>query len=117
MLNLVKAYIKNRINRKIWRKRNLHNFTENVSVSTWNRLTVGNATYGEINAFMAAEEGNLHIGNYCSIAPGVQFMVNAEHPLNYLSTYPFRTIFSGGAGITTRYQKATLLWRMMYGLG
>lgn len=91
MLHVVKTYIKN----KIYRKRNSHNYTQNFASGTWERVTVGNETYGEINAFMAAEEGGLHIGNYCSIAEGVQFMVSMEHPLNFLSTYPFRTIYWG----------------------
>lgn len=92
MLHVVKNYIKN----KIYRKRNPHNYTSSCDFHTWNRLTVGNATYGKINAGMCGQEGELHIGNYCSIASGVQFLVSLEHPLHYLSTYPFRTINWGG---------------------
>ena len=60
--------LKNWIKYRIWRSRNPHNYTSNCAFGTFERVTSGTATYGEINAFMAAEEGCLHIGNYCSIA-------------------------------------------------
>lgn len=87
----------------IWRKKNPHNYTTNGTCSTWNRVTVGNATYGDIHAEMAGEEGKLLIGHYCSIGSGVRFLVSMEHPTNLLSTYPFRAMILGnGCDAVTR---------------
>ena len=35
-------------------------------------------------------------GKYCSIAPGVKFLLDVDHDINLPSTYPFRTIIQGG---------------------
>lgn len=32
----------------------------------------------------------LKIGNYCSIAPQVMFILSADHNIKYISTYPFK---------------------------
>lgn len=83
------------IKKIIYKKKNSHNFTRNQEFSTWSRVTVGNETYGDIHAAMAGKDGHLYIGNYCSIAAGIKFLVSVEHPLNNLSTYPFRVMMLG----------------------
>lgn len=35
----------------------------------------------------------LIIGDFCSIADGVLFIVSAEHNANAISTYPFKTFY------------------------
>ncbi|MFI3284164.1 MAG: CatB-related O-acetyltransferase [Erysipelotrichaceae bacterium] len=33
----------------------------------------------------------LYIGSFCSIVEGVVFMLCCDHPINHLSTFPFKT--------------------------
>ena len=37
----------------------------------------------------------MRIGNWCSIAPNVTFVINSEHPTDALSTYPFKVKLLG----------------------
>lgn len=58
--------------------------------------TVGRHTYG-VSArtiFLApsANPPSVSIGHFCSFAPGVVILANADHPKNLPSTYPFRTM-------------------------
>ena len=81
----LKLYIK-----KIkWRWANRHNFTTaiNTEVSTKN-VQVGNFTYGPIRILSAVDKSKLIIGSFCSIAEGVLFILNSDHPLDLVSTYP-----------------------------
>ena len=53
-------------------------------------VTVGRATYGEINLCTFNTNSKLIIGNYCSIAGEVVFVLDAEHNINTISTYPYK---------------------------
>lgn len=88
-------FFKRMLKKIYFRKKNRRNNTTLKSPFPVNRVVIGHSTYGEIYAEVAGEKGMLHIGNYCSIAPGVKFLVSVEHPLNYLSTYPFRVMMLG----------------------
>lgn len=75
-----------------WRKINRHNFTEaGDRAFDFKRVKIGKGTYGIINLYQFSNEsmGNLTIGNFCSIAPDVSFLIDGEHAYNTLSTYPF----------------------------
>ncbi|MBN1777969.1 MAG: CatB-related O-acetyltransferase [Clostridiales bacterium] len=55
------------------------------------KVNVGNGTYGELNVHAFGDENEgLSIGNYCSIAENVHFLLGGNHPMDTLSTYPFR---------------------------
>ena len=56
------------------------------------RVNVGNGTYGTINVFQFDNKsvGVLNIGNFCSIAPDVSFLIDGEHTYTSLTTYPFK---------------------------
>lgn len=87
VINSLKLYLK-----KIkWRRANRHNFTfaVNAEVSVKN-VTVGNYTYGPIKILSAVEKSKLKIGAFCSIAEGVLFVLNSEHPTDLISTYPIK---------------------------
>lgn len=76
-----------------WRKKNKDNFTTigkyNFDI---NKVSVGKGTYGEINVKQFEKNCcELTIGNYCSIAPEVVFLVDGEHSYKNISTYPFAT--------------------------
>lgn len=89
-LRKIKQDIKYVQKKMLWRKINSHNMTELNSDVDISFIEVGANTYGPINASISCDNSYLKIGNYCSIAPDVMFLVSAEHPLNHISTYPFR---------------------------
>ena len=53
-------------------------------------VNVAVKTYGDLNVNSSSNHSKLYIGNYCSVASGVLFLLNSEHPLNHISTYPFK---------------------------
>ena len=75
-----------------WRNKNKHNFTNINTIFDISRVKIGNYTYGNIDVkTFTKEETYLTIGNFCSVADDVIFMLGNEHPLDRISTYPFRT--------------------------
>jgi acetyltransferase-like isoleucine patch superfamily enzyme len=94
----IKTAVKRRFRNQVWHKRNKHNFTTCVnSPEIMSRIFVGNATYGLIDVHADSYNGiddppNLYIGNYCSIAAEVKFLLQAEHRLDALSTFPFKAM-------------------------
>ena len=86
ILNKIKLYKMQRY----WRKKNQHNTTFAVNMFNSDLVKVGKATYGGVKVLSFNAEQKLFIGNYCSIGPEVVFILSADHPLNYISTFPFR---------------------------
>jgi Acetyltransferase (isoleucine patch superfamily) len=79
---------------KQWRERNPHNFTKvNVASNNIKNISVGNGTYGEITAFNDSFDKKLIIGNYCSLALNVTFLVARDHKLVTASSFPFKQIY------------------------
>lgn len=83
--------IKKRIDKLIfkcrWIKNNGHNYTTVNSVFGLNQVTVGKKTYGELNVNLGTNpERKIQIGNFCSIAPGVTFIIN-PHNYHFFSTW------------------------------
>lgn len=56
---------------------------------------IGNYSYGIINV-SSDTDNKLIIGNYCSIAENVKFLLGLDHPTNLVSTYPFKSYFMSG---------------------
>lgn len=79
-----------------WRRRNADNFTrlkgDNNNIDL---ATVGTATYGAVKLCAYGDTCRVRVGSYCSIAPDVTFVINNEHPLDRISTYPFRDMLLG----------------------
>jgi len=84
--------IRLRLERKQWRKDNSHNSTEMVNFFDRSCITVGNYTYGGIQIYNYNRGQCIRIGNYCSIAKDVMFILNADHPTNNISTFPFKVM-------------------------
>ena len=77
--------------RKKWKKKNSHNSTGMVRTNANKITSVGNGTYGDLYVHISNYNNHLKIGNYCSIAENVCFVLSSDHPLNRVSTFPFKT--------------------------
>lgn len=73
-----------------WKIKNVHNGTMIQNYFNINVASVGKKTYGYFSVFAFNNESNLKIGDYCSIAPDVTFLLSADHELHCVSTYPFK---------------------------
>ena len=76
--------------RNKWLKRNMHNQTIANNFFNIDLVEVGNASYGELHVISFANKCRLYIGNYVSIAQEVVFLLDVEHRLDCISTYPFK---------------------------
>lgn len=74
----------------LWRSKNMHNSTEVKNKFQIDRVEIGKYTYGDLEVYTFGEDDSyLKIGCFCSIAGNVKFLLGGEHPLKYISTYPF----------------------------
>jgi acetyltransferase-like isoleucine patch superfamily enzyme len=82
-----------------WRDLNRHNFTYVANSADDNPfpislVKVGNYCYGPLHVISyGSHDESLQIGNFCSIANGVIFLLGGEHKLSTISTFPFQRIF------------------------
>lgn len=96
-MSFLKEYLKRKrdsirlcLFRSKWRKHNKHNFTIANNFFDLRTVKVGRGTYGHLNVHSYNKEvESLKIGNYCSIAGNVHFILSGGHPYDTLSTYPF----------------------------
>lgn len=75
--------------RKLWRK--LHPDCDTLPENDFffEHVSVGKNTYGLLRVIDQNKNGNqLKIGSFCSIAENVTFLLNAEHNMSSLLTYP-----------------------------
>jgi virginiamycin A acetyltransferase len=96
---IFRAYLKNNFAKK-WRQKNAHNLTV-VSDRTFplDVVSVGNGSYGMLNILSLFEQKNerLEIGNFVSIAPGVQFLLGMNHQTTTITTYPLYSRLLGSS--------------------
>ena len=90
MFTNVKNYIYKRKRYKKWRQINGHNDTAPVNDFDFDCVKIGKYTYGGICVYNFNSNNTLTIGNYCSIASDVMFILNADHNLQTVSTFPFK---------------------------
>ena len=97
MLYSLRQNIKKRKRLKCWRKLNPHNETSPVNDFNFSSVTVGKYTYGGIQVYNFNRSERLKIGNFCSIAGDVMFILNADHSTSTISTFPFKAkcLFTG----------------------
>lgn len=83
------------VSRRKWRAENPNNATIVAGDALRNRelVKVGRGTYGCLNVCVSGRQNKLVIGNYCSIAPRVVFVLNNEHAMDAFSTFPFKAIY------------------------
>ena len=79
-----------------WAKANEHNRTQ---LGRWtiglDNVTIGDYSYGEINVLTASKQPKLAIGELCSIAPNVTFVIHNNHPIDHFTTFPLRRFVLG----------------------
>ena len=82
--------LKSGIRKNKWHK--LHPDSDTVPMNDFNfsKVQIGNGSYGELNIIDFGGENHLMIKNYVSIAQNVTFILNAEHYVDRISTYPFK---------------------------
>ena len=73
-----------------WREQNLENDTSPMNDFDLSVVTVGKFTYGGIRVYNFNRDKHLYIGNYCSIASDVMFILDADHALDRVSSFPFK---------------------------
>lgn len=76
--------------RKKWRNNNKDNETIPMNIFDSNLVTVGKYSYGELNVISFNKNSKLKIGKFCSIAQNVKFILDAEHRMDTISTFPFK---------------------------
>jgi virginiamycin A acetyltransferase len=82
-----------------YRKANSHNQTSPGNIFRLSRICVGNYSYGTIDITdYSNEPTRVEIGHFCSIAPGVKFILGGDHFTQNLSCFPFKVKF----GLTER---------------
>lgn len=76
--------------RRQWRKANPHNDTLPMNVFPAEAVQCGCHSYAELNVVAFNTFSRLIIGNYCSVAQKVTFVLDADHRIDTISTYPFK---------------------------
>lgn len=79
----------------IWRIINRNNYTVASNLFNFSSVSVGNYTYGQLNVIDSNPISKLRIGNYCSIAPNVIFILNSDHYTKNISSFPFKVMCLG----------------------
>ena len=75
-----------------WKWHRLHPESDTIPMNQFrfDHVSIGKGTYGELNVVDFGGECNLILKNYISIAQRVTFLLNGEHYINHISTYPFK---------------------------
>lgn len=59
---------------------------------------MGRGSYGDPQVYSWGEGAKLKIGNFCSIANGVEIILGGEHRPDWVTTYPFNVLWPQIAG-------------------
>lgn len=94
---MIKKFIKLFIKKKKWRRLNQNNRTRLMNDFNIQLVQVGRCTYGGLNVYTFNGHNKLTIGDYCSIAPNVAFLVSADHHIDTISTFPFYNNIMGSS--------------------
>jgi acetyltransferase-like isoleucine patch superfamily enzyme len=81
---------------QIWRQRNAHNQTVIRNIFDFEKVRIGQATYGPLNIQeWGHPDEQLNIGHYVSIAEGVTFILGGNHPYQSITTFPVKVKYLG----------------------
>lgn len=81
--------------RRKWNTMNPYNTTRPMNCFDPTLVKVGKETYGDLCIVTFNNISKLVIGCFCSIAQNVTFMLDVEHHLSHISSYPFSTKILG----------------------
>lgn len=95
MMQGIRSLFRLYFEKKKWRAENQHNHTVMGQMFDRKLVHVGRDTYGKLNVINHSDFYKLNIGNFCSIAPEVLFVVCGEHATDKISTYPFSVRYGG----------------------
>lgn len=91
-----------------YRRINNHNQTSPTNIFRIENTKVGRYSYGFINVTdHSTSKSILEIGDFCSIAPDVKFILSGEHKTDMLSTFPFKAKF--GLETTEAVDKGSII--------
>ncbi|WP_201029897.1 CatB-related O-acetyltransferase [Latilactobacillus curvatus] len=77
-----------------WKRNNRNNLTTPKNIFPQKIISIGNYTYGGIKIdYWGTQIERLEIGNFCSIAPDVRFILGGNHNYHTLTTYPVNVKF------------------------
>lgn len=76
--------------KKQWHKLYPNSDTVPMNDFNFNHVKIGDYSYGELNVVDFGGDNFLEIKKFVSIAQNVTFVLNAEHNINTISTYPFK---------------------------
>jgi len=76
-----------------FRRKIINNYPDNdiipMNIFPENCLLIGRYSYGELNIVTFDDKSKLKIGNFVSIAQHVKFLLDVEHHIDRISTFPF----------------------------
>ena len=77
--------------KKKYRRLNRHNKTYPLNLFPLSVADVGRYSYGGIRILaFGRDDCKVRIGDFCSIGPNVLFVLKADHPMDHISTFPFK---------------------------
>ena len=88
---------------KEWKSHNANNNMVPANDFDYSCVTIGNYSYGALTVLNFNTDAHLYIGHFCSVASGVVFVLDADHPLDRISTFPFKVKCLG----TEKYEAVT----------
>lgn len=95
IIQRIKRDVNNFILKQKFKKKNKNASVYLDGTARIDNISIGDYTYGPINALTFNDSAKLKIGNFCSIAPRVSFLVSADHYVNHISSYPFKVRIMG----------------------
>lgn len=96
LLGSVKRRIILANNQARWRKMNTHNQTNPVNIFPLGNVKVGRYTYGDLRVYCYRNPNeSLTIGDFCSIASDVIFILGGEHNYKKITSFPMEEKFGG----------------------
>ena len=84
--------IKQKLFKIKWRKKNPQNSTTAETLFDDSLVTVGSYSYGPLRILNEGKKFNLKVGSFCSIADNTYFILESDHKLNALTTYPYHKL-------------------------
>lgn len=77
-----------------WNKLNPDSYCEPNSLFDVSIVKSGKYSYGDLNVISFNNANHLYIGSFCSIAQDAYFLLNAEHSIIFVSSYPFDAVLN-----------------------